>query len=411
MWSLLLAYWLTWDWSKIALIDTENWSGDLYSHLWEYNVFQLNAPYTAERYTAAIHECEEAWMEVIIVDSLTHVWRWKWWLLEYQEKLWGTFKDWAKVTPIYQDFIDVILNSPAHIITTIRKKTKYEMTNENGKSKVTKLWLDDEIRDGYEYEMTVAFSLNENLYAYPSKDRTSLFKLKQEEILSEETGKKLKEWSESWIDPVQFEKELKERKENEEKEKLAKEQREKDDLYSSFSDEMENIKFIDDLADLWNNRILPQKDFLGKIYLADLAERKDAIKTQLSQPPKKQEDKEETKPAPKKASPKKEIIPETPEESQEEVEEKEEVSQEESVSSEDDDPLIPEEIVTPVEKDPKALKFEAFITQIKATTNIEELNAAWKDVEAALWNKEIELFQHWILASHKWIMLKKFPTQ
>ncbi len=71
------------------------------------------------------------------------------------------------------------------------------MSNENGKSKVTKLGLDDEIRDGYEYEMTVAFSLNENLYANPSKDRTSLFKLRQEEILSEETGKKLKEWSES----------------------------------------------------------------------------------------------------------------------------------------------------------------------------------------------------------------------
>lgn len=79
--------------------------------------------------------------------------------MEYQEKLGGSFKDWAKVTPIYQDFIDVILNSPAHIITTIRKKVKHEMTTENGKSKVTKLGMEDEIRDGYEYEMTLAFNI------------------------------------------------------------------------------------------------------------------------------------------------------------------------------------------------------------------------------------------------------------
>ena len=31
---------------KVALIDTENGSGDLYSHLGDYNVYQLSAPFT-----------------------------------------------------------------------------------------------------------------------------------------------------------------------------------------------------------------------------------------------------------------------------------------------------------------------------------------------------------------------------
>lgn len=174
------------------------------------------APFTPDEYSKAIHECEDAGMEVIIVDSITHVWRGKGGLLEYQEKLGGTFKDWAKVTPIYQDFIDVILNSPAHMITTIRKKTKHEMVTENGKSKVVKLGMDDEIRDGYEYEMTLAFSLSENMYASPSKDRTSLFKGQQEEMLTEETGKKLKAWAETGIDPEKFKKEQEEIRKKEE---------------------------------------------------------------------------------------------------------------------------------------------------------------------------------------------------
>lgn len=36
--SLLIAYGIVSDWSKIAVIDTENGSADLYAHLGEYNV-------------------------------------------------------------------------------------------------------------------------------------------------------------------------------------------------------------------------------------------------------------------------------------------------------------------------------------------------------------------------------------
>ena len=36
--ALLLAYGMTNDWSKIAVIDSENCSADLYAHLGSYNV-------------------------------------------------------------------------------------------------------------------------------------------------------------------------------------------------------------------------------------------------------------------------------------------------------------------------------------------------------------------------------------
>src|SRR6056297_3431233 len=71
--SLLIASGMT-DYSKIAVIDTENHSADLYSHLGDYNVLQLEKPFSPERYIKALEVCEQAGMEVIIIDSVSHEW-------------------------------------------------------------------------------------------------------------------------------------------------------------------------------------------------------------------------------------------------------------------------------------------------------------------------------------------------
>ncbi len=69
--SLLIAFGLSGDWSKIAVIDTENHSAELYAHLGKYNVLPLDAPFSPEKYIEAIDVCIAAGMEVIIIDSLT----------------------------------------------------------------------------------------------------------------------------------------------------------------------------------------------------------------------------------------------------------------------------------------------------------------------------------------------------
>ena len=58
--ALLLAFGITNDWSKIIVIDTENNSADLYSHLGEYKVLTLDAPYSPERYIQAIELAESS---------------------------------------------------------------------------------------------------------------------------------------------------------------------------------------------------------------------------------------------------------------------------------------------------------------------------------------------------------------
>ena len=132
--ALLLAYGMTNDWSKIALIDSENSSGSLYSHLGNYNTLDLSAPFSPERYIKAIKVCEDAGMEVIIIDSVSPEWSGTGGCLQIHEQLGGRFQDWMPVKKRHQAFIDSILQSKCHIITTTRRKIDYSLDiGSNGK--------------------------------------------------------------------------------------------------------------------------------------------------------------------------------------------------------------------------------------------------------------------------------------
>jgi len=193
--ALLIAYGICKDWSKVAIIDTENNSADLYSDLGDYNVLELSAPYSPERYIAAIKDCENAGMEVIIIDSITHEWDGKGGCLQIQEQLGGKYQDWAKVTPRHQAFLDSILQSKCHIITTVRRKQDYEMSKSgDGKLKVEKAGLKEITREGFEYELTLNLELDVRHNATASKDRTGLFIDKPAFIPSIQTGEMIADW-------------------------------------------------------------------------------------------------------------------------------------------------------------------------------------------------------------------------
>lgn len=52
--ALLLAFGMTGSMSRIAIIDTENHSADLFAHLGNYQVLALSKPFSPERYIEAI---------------------------------------------------------------------------------------------------------------------------------------------------------------------------------------------------------------------------------------------------------------------------------------------------------------------------------------------------------------------
>ncbi len=194
--SLLLAYGITDDWSKIAVIDSENGSSNLYAHLGDFSVLKLLPPYSPENYIKAIRMCENALKEVIIIDSITHEWKGIGGCLEMHSKLGGRFQDWSKITPRHQAFVDAILMSDSHIITTARRRIEYVMDrDEKGKLLVTKVGTKEETRNGFEYELTVNFELlGHGFLAKTTKDRTGIFVNDRNFMIDDSIGKRLVKW-------------------------------------------------------------------------------------------------------------------------------------------------------------------------------------------------------------------------
>ena len=200
--SLLLAFGLG---GKIAMIDTENGSGDLYSSLGDYDICGLNAPYAPQRYLQLIHEAEQAKYDIIIIDSLSHAWSGQGGLLNTQSKLTETkyrgnsYAAWREITPIQNMLVDALIASPCHIIATMRSKTEYvQAENERGRTEIRKVGLAPVQRDGIDYEFGTVFDLSPNHMANVSKDRTGLF---GDDIFTVnlDTGKKLRQWLDAGV--------------------------------------------------------------------------------------------------------------------------------------------------------------------------------------------------------------------
>ena len=198
--SLLLAYGMTNDWSKIAVIDTENHSADLYAHVGIFQVLTLNQPFTPERYIKAIETCENAGIEVIILDSISQEWEGNGGILDLHGAMTGnSFTNWSKITPRHNEFIQKILQSPCHVIATIRSKQDYVLSEKNGKMVPEKVGLKGVTREGVDYELTLVFELDLKHNATASKDRTGMFADKPQFVISSKTGERIKRWCMSGV--------------------------------------------------------------------------------------------------------------------------------------------------------------------------------------------------------------------
>lgn len=194
--ALLIAHGLCNDWSKIVLIDTENHSADLYAHLGNYLVLDLNKPFTPESYIQAIETCEkQPGVEVIILDSISQEWEGSGGIIETHGNMMGnSFTNWNKVTPRHNAFVQKILQSNCHIIATVRSKQDYVLSEKNGKMVPEKVGLKGVTREGMDYEFTIMLDLDIKHYATASKDRTGLFMDKPEFIIKDTTGRRILEW-------------------------------------------------------------------------------------------------------------------------------------------------------------------------------------------------------------------------
>lgn len=159
---------------KIAVIDSERGSASKYAGMkydnmiFDFEVCDLdsreldedvsqeekNNVFSPSRYKEKIDEAGRLGYDVIVIDSLSHAWIGEGGALDLKEKIGGnSFTAWAKITPLQRAMVDSILNSPAHVIATMRSKTEYVMEeDEKGKKVPRKIGMAPVQRDGLEYE-------------------------------------------------------------------------------------------------------------------------------------------------------------------------------------------------------------------------------------------------------------------
>lgn len=190
---------------RIAMIDTERGSGELYADVVDYDIATLAPPYTPDRYITLIQEAEAAHYDVLIIDSLSHAWTGLGGVLDMHERAATAAKGnswaaWREVTPAHNALVDAMLGADLHVIVTMRTKTAYEVVDSDGKKKPVKIGLAPVQREGMEYEFTLLLDLTvDGHIATASKDRTRVFD-GQHFTPAIATGEALRQWLETGVD-------------------------------------------------------------------------------------------------------------------------------------------------------------------------------------------------------------------
>lgn len=183
----------------IAFLDSEKGSSTLYSDLTPFDVDFLEPPYSVETYTNGIDEAIANNYDVLVIDTISPVWES---LLGEHDKITrrtgNSFTAWARITPMYNEFVQKILESDIHLIMTIRAKTRYDIsTGQNGKMVPRKIGIGPQFRAGIEYEPDLTFDMmsdGKDVVATVTKTRMSIFPIGEEFTPTIQHGEMLVDW-------------------------------------------------------------------------------------------------------------------------------------------------------------------------------------------------------------------------
>lgn len=183
--ALLLAYGITGDWSKIAVIDTEHGRAKFYADRSDLGTGaflyqEMCAPYSPDKYKQMVSEGAAAVGAdgVVIVDSFSHAWDNEGGVLDIKSNIAkqanrNDYTAWNEAGQIQNNLVNAILSAPCHTIITLRTKMAYAMEeNERGKMVPVKLGLAPVQRENVEYEFDIVLNISANHQAMVSKDTT-----------------------------------------------------------------------------------------------------------------------------------------------------------------------------------------------------------------------------------------------
>lgn len=193
---------------KIGIIDTENRSARRYAKAFPERFQSLELSHFSPRdYIEAIRAAEQAGIEVLVIDSLSHAWAGKGGVLEMVDQSArkqsrggnpSSFNGWREVTPEHNRLVEALVQCRMHLFITMRTKTEYVIDKDDkGRAVPRKVGLQPVQRDGLEYECDVVADVSPEHALCLSKTRCPLL---PDDRVYERAGAEVAQALRAWID-------------------------------------------------------------------------------------------------------------------------------------------------------------------------------------------------------------------
>jgi hypothetical protein len=149
---------------KIGFLDTENKRGTLYADVFgargQFLHGDFQPPFSPVRYGEAIKEFEQAGVEVLIIDSISHEWEGVGGCEEIATEGDPKVARWNKAKSLHRrHFMNALLQSSMHIICCVRAREKVDMKNPR---EVKSLGIQPICEKNFMFEMTFSVMMSDS---------------------------------------------------------------------------------------------------------------------------------------------------------------------------------------------------------------------------------------------------------
>lgn len=199
--ALLIARGMVNDAAKIGFLDTENKRGSLYADILDepFMIGDLYPPFSPKRYSQSIREFQDAGVEVLVIDSVSHEWEGEGGCDDVANapKADGTprrIADWIGAKREHKGFMNTLLQSNLNIIVCIRAREKTDFKNP---TKPVSQGMQPICEKSFMFEMTASMMMYEEGRKQEFLKLPSFLKEafgNGTGYLGEQTGNKIMEW-------------------------------------------------------------------------------------------------------------------------------------------------------------------------------------------------------------------------
>lgn len=185
--------------SKIGFLDTENKRGSLYADILDgpFQIGDLYPPFSPARYSQAIKEFQDAGVEVLVIDSVSHEWEGEGGCDDIANAAIDNGKkmaNWIGAKREHKSFINTLLQCNMNVICCLRAREKTDFKNP---AKPVSLGIQPVCEKNFMFEMTASMLMGDEgksqmFLKIPSFLKSAFGNGK--DYLGKDTGKKIIDW-------------------------------------------------------------------------------------------------------------------------------------------------------------------------------------------------------------------------